>query len=205
VSLAVFAYESYLDATTSELPTPFSAAPSVLEIPSAPPTCGYEGDPGEYAFGSFVARKLSPDSRKAFVTLANATALCSERVFSNAHRAGAVVALRALLADPLAAEAFEELARAGTPAGRLYGVIGLYYADRPAFLQAVQPLLRMDDVTVLKLDGCVGQELPVSKIVREDILGGDWRQALLGKVLEEGRGAAEQEAAPDEGRKEGTL
>jgi hypothetical protein len=76
-----------------------------------------------------------------------------------------VAAFRVVLADPGASVAFHDLADRGTPAGRLYGAAGLYFADPPAF-DAALARIAADGGDVPTRHGCLGTSEPVASVIR---------------------------------------
>ena len=78
-----------------------------------------------------------------------------------------VAAFRIVLADPGASAAFHSLVDRATPAGRLYGVAGLYFADPPAFDDALARLAAVGG-EVPTQHGCFRMAEPVARVIRAD-------------------------------------
>ena len=90
---------------------------------------------------------------EAIAYLRSAETFDDVRVGYSGSLSEGVAAFRLVLASPGARAAFHELLDHGTPAGRLYGVVGLYFADRAAFGPAVAELAKAGgDVT--RRQGC---------------------------------------------------
>ena len=75
-----------------------------------------------------------------------------------------VYAFAALLGQPDAAAAFQDLVRRGQPAGQLYGLCGLYLKDLTAFGREVQSF-RKSDGQVRQFMGCIIMPVPVREVV----------------------------------------
>jgi hypothetical protein len=101
-----------------------------------------------------------------------------------------VVAFRTVLADPGAADAFRELLQHATPAGRLYGAAGLFFADPPAF-DAALARLGADGGVIRRRQGCFTMQYPVATVVsspkRVDVKLGETFQSAVARSP---RGAA---------------
>jgi hypothetical protein len=164
--------------TPVELPQP--APPVTSADVREPPTCDYRGDRAGYAHKSKVIRKLHPDSAHALLVVANSELLCSRFVTSAALPAANVQALRQLANDPNAVEVFTELVTRAPPVGQIYGLVGLYAANRTAFVRLSAPFERMSHVVVPTLSGCIGSEAPVSAIVTDYVKTGVLAEQLLG-------------------------
>lgn len=105
-----------------------------------------------------------------------------------------VAAFRQVLAGPGAAAAFRDLVEHGTPAGRLYGVAGLYLADRPAFAPAVARLSAAGgDVT--RFQGCEQGQDHVASVLRSP--GAARIVVAPGESLDAARARAPRGAACD--------
>jgi hypothetical protein len=76
-----------------------------------------------------------------------------------------VAAFRLVLADPGASAAFHSLVNQATPAGRLYGAAGLYFADPPAFDSALARLAAAGG-DVRTQHGCLRMEEPIATVIR---------------------------------------
>jgi hypothetical protein len=64
-------------------------------------------------------------------------------------------------------EAFKSLLEKATPAGQLYALCGVYYTDHAFFLRIIDKhKIRSDYVKVQS--GCIGGNMPASKIVEMD-------------------------------------
>lgn len=81
------------------------------------------------------------------------------------ERSRGAAALRALLADPDAKTALHDLVAHGTPAGRLYGAAGLYFADPPAY-DAALARIAADGGTVRTQRGCMQDTEEVALVIR---------------------------------------
>ncbi|MBS2014180.1 MAG: hypothetical protein JST00_14925 [Deltaproteobacteria bacterium] len=76
-----------------------------------------------------------------------------------------VAAFRIVLADPGAKEAFHSLVKDATPAGRLYGVSGLYFADPAAFDAALAEVAKLSG-RVQTQHGCMIEHEEIASVVR---------------------------------------
>jgi hypothetical protein len=85
-------------------------------------------------------------------------------------------AFAALLAEPDAPAAFEELLKRGRLAGQLYGLCGLYLTNRPLFDRHVPRFLHRDE-SVQGLYGCVVTPRSL-RAVAPEIASGLWPRAL---------------------------
>jgi hypothetical protein len=76
-----------------------------------------------------------------------------------------VAAFRVVLADPGAGAAFHSLVDRATPAGRLYGAAGLYFADPPAFDVALARIAAAGGEVPTK-HGCSSMVEPIASVIR---------------------------------------
>jgi hypothetical protein len=106
---------------------------------------------------------LSAAGAQAYAKLHDAVTFESARIGFAALESENAKAFRALLAEPSAAAAFARLAAEGKPVGRLYGLAGLYLADRAAY-DAAAAGFRRDDTQVHTIDGCVMWPRPVREV-----------------------------------------
>lgn len=173
------------------LPAPrVHEAPAIIAQPSEPPpppTCRYDGDTGGYASRSKVYAKLDRDASFAFLIVANSKRLCFEpegpRVGPNSGQA-----IRVLAKSRQADEVFKELVATATPAGQLYGLIGLYYTDRGAFTREAERLRGVTDVSVDSLSGDLGDRRTVAEYIdlgpgKVDMVHGSIPYWALGRSL----------------------
>lgn len=112
----------------------------------------YSGDTLDYASSSSALRSLQQKNHDALVELANAVSFVDrDSGCWWCTPDGTPVYVRAfedVASDPGALLAFQELALTATPAGRIYGLCGLYYADSAAF-PGTQARLNQTSETVL--------------------------------------------------------
>jgi hypothetical protein len=106
---------------------------------------------------------LSAAGAQAYAKLHDAVTFESARIGFAALESENAKAFRALLAERSAAAAFARLAAEGKPVGRLYGLAGLYLADRAAY-DAAAAGFRRDDTQVHTIDGCVMWPRPVREV-----------------------------------------
>lgn len=127
-------------------------------------------------------------------TLRSATTFDDVHIGYSGSLSPNVAAFRQVLARPGAADVFRDLVEHGTPAGRLYGVSGLYLADRPAFAPAVARLSAAGgDVT--RFQGCEQGQDHVASVLRSP---GPARVVVAaGETLEAARARAPRGAACD--------
>jgi hypothetical protein len=108
---------------------------------------------------------LEPAARAAFVTLRTAATFDDTRIGLGGELSPNVAAFRALLADKAGAAGFRALVAGATPAGRLYGVSGLYFADPDAFDAAVAEVSGAGG-DVATRHGCLGSRERVAEVLR---------------------------------------
>lgn len=94
------------------------------------------------------------------------------RVGFAAVRSKEELAFRALLRDPGAAGRFEALVSSATPAGRLYGLLGLKLAGAPAYKAALAEL-SADDTPVGTMTGCLASTKPTGQLAKK-VAAGDY-------------------------------
>lgn len=109
--------------------------------------------------------KPPASSSEAFEILRTADAFEDTQVGYGGDLSRYVAAFRVVLAEPSARASFHALVDHATPAGRLYGVAGLYFADPPAFDEAVARLAA-EGGTVTTRGGCDTATEPVAEVVR---------------------------------------
>jgi hypothetical protein len=78
-----------------------------------------------------------------------------------------VISLNTLAAEKDAVLALDSLTSGATPAGRLYGLSGLYYADRAAF-ERLAARLKDSEAEVQVLNGCLMSTGTMGKIVESE-------------------------------------
>ncbi|HEV2763114.1 MAG TPA: hypothetical protein VGV38_08975, partial [Pyrinomonadaceae bacterium] len=136
----------------------------------------------------FNLMRLSDVSQKAFSTLTDVKFFAVGGVGYSAETSEGEKALRTLLREPEAAEAFKSLLSRANPEGRLYALLGLRFADRYAYNKArttpEPPLrdgllrggfLKLDAGMVRVMEGCVGGTRAWKDILKEIDAGRyDW-------------------------------
>lgn len=130
----------------------------------------------------------------AVATLRSASTFDDVRIGYSGSLSPNVAAFRQVLAGPGAAAAFHDLVEHGTPAGRLYGVAGLYLADRPAFAPAVDRLAATGG-DVMRFQGCEQGQDHVKSVLRSP--GPARIVVAAGETLDAARARAPRGAACD--------
>ena len=114
-----------------------------------------------------VVAQLSKPGREAFRTLLVTEWFTSEASGITGIASRENLALRTLWREPLADRALKELEGRATTAGRLFALCGLYYTDREAFRERVEPY-RKSRETVNFRRGCIGRMgYPVVDLVEQ--------------------------------------
>jgi len=116
---------------------------------------------------SHAPSALGPAARDAFDILHAADVFEDAHVGYDGHLSRGVAAFRVVLADPSASVGFHALVADALPAGRLYGVAGLYFADPPAFDAALAQLTKTGG-NVRRQQGCEGDEEAIATVIRSN-------------------------------------
>lgn len=105
---------------------------------------------------AFDISQLNESARQAYARLMAAEAFAVGPVGFAARTSETEKALRVLLADSHAVDAFQQLVADAKPAGQAYGLLGLYIKDRDAF-EPVASRLRdaLPEPRVQVMSGCV--------------------------------------------------
>ena len=82
----------------------------------------------------------------------------------------AEIAFRALLEDPAGKEQFRQLLSTATPAGQLYGLLGLRLRDKRAF-EAAAPRYLASHTEVSTMEGCSAGTAQTKDIARKISIG----------------------------------
>lgn len=135
-----------------------SACGACSSSPEAPPPATVASPP--------VAPAAPQTSAEALEVLRAADAFEDAHIGYDGHLSRYVAAFRVVLAGPDAVAAFHSLVERATPAGRLYGAAGLYFADPPAYDAALARLAAGGGV-VTRRQGCMGREESVATVVRD--------------------------------------
>jgi len=85
-------------------------------------------------------------------------------------------ALRALLKQPDPTKQLEGLLTNATPAGQLYGLLGLRIRDHEAYDKAIKDF-RVPEIDVETIGGCMVSRAPLKQLV-DRIKAGQYDQAL---------------------------
>jgi hypothetical protein len=162
---------SLRDLSVSALALPVADAPGL----GAPPpqeaiVLRYEGDLRDFAHSSRVYSRLQPATRTPFLALANAANFTGRRVGPEASMAEFPLDFDAVMRDPLAAEAFRELASGGAPAGRIYGLCGLSRTDVRQFLWS-RAAAAQESRRLRILEGCLVHEESLGAVARRLTVG----------------------------------
>jgi hypothetical protein len=113
---------------------------------------------------SFSANQLIDEGKKAYDTLVVAKRFEDVAIGYAGHPSVLVKAYRELLKQPQADVAFKSLLKEATLPGQLYALCGVYYTDHSFFLTVIEKYKNRSDY-VGTLFGCIGGDIPVSKIV----------------------------------------
>lgn len=143
--------------------TPF-ALPARPTVPRPMPT----GTP---------ASPSSPEIRQAYETLRTADAFANAHVGVIGMTPDTVLALRAILEDPAAAQLFRQLLTEAALPGQLYALAGLYLIDPDEARAAAAPYLA-NDAEVETVFGCLVGPEKVSDLAAQ-ILEGDLPRSLV--------------------------
>jgi hypothetical protein len=134
---------------------------------TTPPVAGAQdaaGNPvAQEAPEKQYARPLSRSD--AFAILLNSNEFAEECVGYAGSRSLQVEAWQVLLHQPDAAAVFDDLTRRGTPAGQLYGLCGLWLADRSRYAESEKPVLA-STASVYVHWGCTGAKRSLKDLVR---------------------------------------
>ncbi len=79
---------------------------------------------------------------------------------------GEEAAFRQLLKEPEPVARCQKLLAEGTPAGQLYGLLGLSLLDHPAFEKSL-PSYRDSKTTIQSMSGCIGFKSTAGEIARQ--------------------------------------
>jgi hypothetical protein len=104
---------------------------------------------------------LHPKARAAFVRLLKAEAVEDPLLNLRGHPGD----FREIMRDPLAIRAFVELTKSGTPAGRAYGLAGLWWKSGEQFRVAAARMEEEANTFVNIMVGDFGQPVPMPEIV----------------------------------------
>jgi hypothetical protein len=119
----------------------------------------------------------------AFTILLKTNTLTTESVGAGGKIPAHAYALRTLLRQPDARDAFLDLlSRARYPAGEMWALCGLRLTDPEAFEERVGPFLDSRDAVNTQF-GCIGMERPVKQVAEHIRRGGLWgdRESALGR------------------------
>jgi hypothetical protein len=169
--LTASAVWSLRDLPASALALPVAAAPGIGAPP--PPeriVLRYEGDLRDFAHSSIVYSRLQPATRVPFLALANASDFSARIVGLAVSTAEFPRDFDAVMRDPLATEAFGELASDGAPAGRIYGLCGLSRTDVRQFLRS-RAAAAQDARRVRLFVGCFVHEESLGEVARRMTVG----------------------------------
>jgi hypothetical protein len=110
---------------------------------------------------------LSPEARIAFERLLHATQFESDRIGDGGELSENAAAVRKLIRDPSAPQAFQALFDRGSVVSRLYALTAFWYLRPTAFLKLVDLVDSTDGRTrVTTQTGCIIGEDQVSKVLR---------------------------------------
>jgi hypothetical protein len=87
-----------------------------------------------------VQSRLSSEGREAFDLLRKTQRFTDEGIGEDGDTPKEVIAVRILLREPAAKDAFQAVLDSGSIGGQLYAACGLYYTDPPAFERALAKL-----------------------------------------------------------------
>ncbi|HUN80985.1 MAG TPA: hypothetical protein VMV81_05680 [Phycisphaerae bacterium] len=123
---------------------------------------------------------------QAFEFLLNTDVFAASKVGFGMETPEQVVAFRKLLAEPDAAEVFNDLVYRARLAGQMYALCGLRITDRPTFDRLVERY-RSSDEMVRSIEGCIGGGHVIRYLIESpqhrdrDIQGGGWSTELAGR------------------------
>ncbi|MCE9637962.1 MAG: hypothetical protein K8T90_19855 [Planctomycetes bacterium] len=136
----------------AELDVALAAIRSAALVPAAP------GD-------ADLDVRLTPGGRLAARVLADAGTFPGVCTGEDGAPTRDAFAMKVLLADPLAAEAFADLALNGNATGRMFAACGLYLRDRAALAASRDSLLEIQVVRCQ--DGCCIESRPAATVLAE--------------------------------------
>jgi len=148
-------------AVTFSLIAVFVAA-CARQPPLTPATSKKSDTPPDQARSS-----LSPEARIAFDRLLHATQFESDRIGDAGELSENAAAVRKLIRDPSAPQAFQSLFDHGSVISRLYALTAFWYLRPPDFLKLVEVVDSTDGRTrVTTQVGCIIAEDQVSKMLK---------------------------------------
>jgi len=110
---------------------------------------------------------LTPEGRKAFTLLQKAQRFTDDAVGDGGETPPEVRALCVLWKERAPADAFRELLRSGTTAGKLYALCGLREAAPETFEKEVGALRQSREEVAIQF-GCTGGKMPAGEIVASE-------------------------------------